>query len=119
MAVDVQCALPLNIIFTRTQSEAGAAKRQRPKRRLNIVMFCTLAMFLLIFFLFRCLNCLVVLTSLFHKTNGAFGYDVKTAIFCGGSVVTEIISDGDDSCDVINNQGDPENIAFCQCKKHG
>ena len=77
------------------------------------MMFCTLAMFLFIFFLFWCLNCLVVFSSLFHKTNGAFGYDVKTAIFCGGSVVTEIISDGDYSCDVINNQDGLSNAKNC------
>ena len=68
-------------------------------------LFRTLAMSLYIW---------LILTSLFHKTNGALGYDAKTAIFCGGSVMMDIISDGDESCDAINNQGGPENIAFCQ-----
>ena len=58
-------------------------------------MFCTLAMILFICMHFYPILVLekvwLFLTSPFHKTNGALGYDAKTAIFCVGSVVPQMV----------------------------
>ena len=58
-------------------------------------MLCTLAMFLFVCIHFYPIlvleNAWLFLTSPFHKTNGALGYDAKTAIFCVGSVVSQMV----------------------------